>query len=93
MNVEKIRKDWQARDFSCDIWTDPPGQRWEDYRHDVDELFLVLEGEVELEMKGKISHLKPGEEILIPANTLHSVRNLGKTTSRWLYGYKSSEQE
>jgi mannose-6-phosphate isomerase-like protein (cupin superfamily) len=26
---------------------------------------------------------------LIPAGVLHSVRNTGSVTSRWLYGYKT----
>jgi mannose-6-phosphate isomerase-like protein (cupin superfamily) len=30
-----------------------------------------------------------GEELMIPAGVVHSVRNVGKTVSRWLYGYKT----
>jgi hypothetical protein len=30
------------------------------------------------------------QELLIPAGTIHSARNIGKTTARWLYGYKHS---
>ena len=26
---EQIAADWAARGFSCDLWTDPPGERWE----------------------------------------------------------------
>jgi hypothetical protein len=26
--------------------------------------------------------------LLIPAGTVHSPRNVGKTTARWLHGYK-----
>ena len=88
MNTQKIEKDWKARGFSFGIWTDPPGQIWEDYEHATDELFMVVEGDVELEMNGKKTRLKPGEEILIPKGVLHTVRNLGWTQSRWLYGYK-----
>jgi len=85
---EKVKKDWNARGFSCDPWTDPPGQVWEGYVHDVDELLMVMEGKVEIEISGKKSVLAPGEEIFIPARAVHSVRNIGGTTSRWLYGYK-----
>ena len=88
MDINKISEDWQARGFSCGLWIDPPHQTWEDFTHSMDELVLVIEGEVEFEIGGKIYHPKPGEELLIPARALHSVRNLGDTTSRWLYGYK-----
>ena len=85
----KITKEWQARGFSCGLWVDPPGQVWEDYVHSTDELLMIMEGSLELEMRGKIVRPAIGEEILIPAHTSHSVRNIGGTTARWLYGYKS----
>ena len=51
---------------------------------------MVLEGELELEMQGRTFRPKQGEEVLIPAKVRHTVRNVGGTTARWLYGYKSS---
>lgn len=88
MNLKTIESDWRERGFSCDIWTDPPGQVWADFVHEVDELVLVLEGELELEMRGKVYRPKVEEEVFIPANVAHTVRNIGGTTARWLYGYK-----
>ncbi len=88
-HIRKIEKDWKGRGFSFGIWTDPPGQIWEDYVHASDELFMVIEGKVELEMKGKKFCPAAGKEILIPAGVTHSVRNLGNEGSRWLYGYYS----
>ena len=85
---EKIAADWASRGFGCDLWTDPPGQTWEDFTHATDELVTVLEGEMEFEVGGKLHHPKPGEELLIPAGKVHSARNIGKSTARWLYGYR-----
>jgi quercetin dioxygenase-like cupin family protein len=85
---EAVRSDWQTRGFSCGVWTDAPGQVWEDYRHAVDEVVMVLEGDVEFEIGGQVIRPAPGEELLIPAGALHTVRNIGSITSRWLYGYK-----
>jgi len=83
---------WTALDgwnsLHCGLWTDPPGQRWEDFRHATDELIMVLEGKVEFEVAGKVYHPRVGEELLIPAGAMHSARNIGKTTARWLYGYR-----
>ncbi len=87
-NPKEIEKAWRARGFSFGIFTDPPGQQWEDFVHVEDELFMVLEGQVEIEMQGQARIAKIGEEILISAGINHSVRNKGKTTSRWFYGYK-----
>jgi quercetin dioxygenase-like cupin family protein len=91
MNVDRsqIDQNWRSRGFSCDVWVDPPGQVWEDYVHSVDELLMVLEGELELELQGRTWRPEAGEEVFIPAQAVHSVRNVGGTTARWLYGYKS----
>jgi hypothetical protein len=43
---------------------------------------------MEFEIEGKIHHPQPGEELLIPAHAVHSARNIGRTTARWLYGYR-----
>ncbi len=84
----KIAADWASRGFGCDLWTDPPGQRWEDFRHTTDELVAVLEGQMEFEVGGEVYRPKIGEELRIPAGVVHSARNVGATTARWLYGYK-----
>lgn len=84
---EQIAADWAARGFSCPLWTDPPGQRWEDFTHSTDEVVIVLGGEMEFEVEGRVHHPQPGEELLIPAGAVHSARNIGTTTARWLYGY------
>jgi len=44
---EQVAADWAKRGFSCDLWIDPPGRRWEDFTHATDELVVVLEGEME----------------------------------------------
>jgi mannose-6-phosphate isomerase-like protein (cupin superfamily) len=90
VNLDATRQNWLSRGFSCDVWTDPPGQTWDGYTHAVDELVMVLEGDVEFEIDGRIFRPAVGEELLIPACVRHSVRNRGRSTSRWLYGYKTS---
>ena len=79
---------WAQRGFGCDLWTDPPGRRWEDFTHGTDELVVVLEGEMEFEICGRVCHPEVGEELLIPAGAVHSARNIGVSKARWLYGYK-----
>ncbi len=85
---EAIRRQWAARGFSCDLWVDPPGRVWRDFVHQTNELIMIVEGEQEFEMNGRRYRPPIGEELLIPAGTKHTARNLGRNTSRWLYGYK-----
>ena len=87
-DLKQIEKDWVARGFSFGVWKDPPGQVWENFRHEADELFMVVSGRVELEMGGKHLFPSPGEEVLIPAKTYHSVYTSSDRPSKWLYGYR-----
>lgn len=88
INRQDIADNWKSKGFSCDLWADPPGQRWEGFVHETDELVVVIDGEMEFEINGVSSCPETGEEIYIPAGAVHSVRNLGGTTARWLYGYR-----
>jgi cupin 2 domain-containing protein len=88
LDQEKIKSEWETRGFSCGLWVDPPGQVWADFVHDTDELVMLVQGEEEFEMNGRKYRLIVGEEFLIPAGTNHTARNVGTTTSRWLYGYR-----
>ncbi|MGN7612463.1 cupin domain-containing protein [Magnetococcales bacterium HHB-1] len=90
VNSNAVRDDWYRRGFSCDLCIDPPGQFWEDFVHPVDEVVIVLEGNMAFEVEGEVYHPVPGEELLIPAHAVHSARNVGKITSRWLYGYRQT---
>lgn len=91
MDQQAVARDWAGRGFSCGVWVDPPGQRWEDFVHETDELVAVLSGKVEFEIEGEVHRPAPDEELFIPAGALHSVRNIGGTTARWLYGYSHGQ--
>jgi len=90
VDLDSVRRNWQARGFSCDLWTDPPGQVWDDYVHATDELLMLIEGEIEVTVSGETCRPDIGEEIVIPAGVSHTVVNNGSTTNRWLYGYRHS---
>lgn len=70
----------QPLGFGCDGWTDPPGQVWADFVQDVDEIVILIEGEIEVSFAGKTLRPGPGEEIVIPAGASHTVR--GQST-KW----------
>jgi quercetin dioxygenase-like cupin family protein len=87
VDIDSVRREWAARGFSCDLWIDPPGQVWADFVHAVDELVMVVAGEVEFEFDGETHQPAAGRELLIPAHKHHTVRNVGPGSARWLYGY------
>jgi mannose-6-phosphate isomerase-like protein (cupin superfamily) len=54
---------------------------------------MLIDGEIEVSFRGRTLHPQPGEEVLIPAATSHTVRNIGKTTNHWYYGYRLARSE
>ena len=83
-----VAKDWHARGFSCGLWIDHAGREWSCHPHETDELFMIMSGELELEMDGTSSQPSVGEEIRIPAGMHYTIRNIGGKTARWLYGQR-----
>ena len=49
---------------------------------------VLAEGEIEIEIEGKVHQPRIGEEVFIPANASHTVRNIGSKANVWYYGYK-----
>jgi quercetin dioxygenase-like cupin family protein len=82
-----VSRDWRARGFSCIRFTDPPGQAWNDFVHDTNELVTVVEGRLRFTIGTATVELGPGDEALIPRQVRHSVLNIHSGTTRWLYGY------
>lgn len=62
----------------------PPGGGPPPHRHDFEETFLLLEGEMEATFRGKKSIVKAGEQIHIPANAPHRFHNISSVPVRLL---------
>ena len=61
---------------------------WSDFVHKTDELVVLAEGEIEIEIEGMSQRPQIGEEVFIPANATHTVRNVGSMGNVWYYGYR-----
>jgi quercetin dioxygenase-like cupin family protein len=62
----------------------PPGGGPPPHRHDFEESFLVLEGEIEAVFRGARSLVATGKTIHIPANAPHQFRNASDKPARLL---------
>ncbi len=54
------------------------------HRHDFEELFTLLEGELEFTFRGKTSTVRTGSTVNIPANAPHAFRNASGAAVRML---------
>ena len=89
LSHETVGAAWGRDGFDCALWVDPPGREWLDFVHETDERVVVMEGVLEFEVEGAHALLSPGDEVLIPAGSRHSVWNRGETTARWFFGYRN----
>jgi uncharacterized cupin superfamily protein len=62
----------------------PPGGGPPPHRHDFEEMFSVLDGQVQVTFRGKTITAKAGETINVPANAPHSFTNASGTPARLL---------
>ena len=90
MNIDELEKDWTERGFSFGVGIIKVGDGVDKAFHDdKDELVLMEKGKYEFIIDQK-SVMQEGEvEVLIPAGSTHSIKNLGSKDSKIYYGYKS----
>jgi mannose-6-phosphate isomerase-like protein (cupin superfamily) len=60
----------------------PPGGGPPPHRHDFEEMFSVIEGEIEVTFRGAKSLLRAGETANIPANAPHEFHNVSQRPAR-----------
>jgi quercetin dioxygenase-like cupin family protein len=63
------------------------------HRHDFEEMFTILEGEIEVTFRGEKSVVRAGETINIPANAPHFFQNASERASRMLCMCSPAGQE
>jgi len=61
----------------------PPGGGPPPHRHDFEEMFTILDGEIELNFRGEAQRASAGSTVNIPANAPHSSRT--SRTSRYVF--------
>ena len=82
-----VAASWRERGYSCHHFTDPLGQEWNGFVHATNELVTVLEGTLELTIGAASCKAGPGDEVYIPRDAVHSVKNIHTGTTRWMFGY------
>ena len=73
--------DTQGRFCVVDMYV-PPGGGPGPHRHDFEETFLLLEGEVEATFRGQKHTLTAGQTVNIPANAPHRFQNVSAAPAR-----------
>ncbi len=62
----------------------PPNAGPPPHRHDFEEMFSVLEGEIEITFRGATARAAAGSSVNVPANAPHSFKNVSPAPARLL---------
>jgi quercetin dioxygenase-like cupin family protein len=62
----------------------PPGGGPGPHRHDFEETFILLEGEIEVTFRGKKSTVRAGDTVNIPSNAPHQFHNASSRPARMI---------
>jgi mannose-6-phosphate isomerase-like protein (cupin superfamily) len=54
------------------------------YHRVAEEIYFVLKGQGRMEVEGEITHVRPGDAVLIPAGAWHQLENNGTSELRIL---------
>lgn len=71
----------------------PPGGGPPPHRHDFEETFVILQGELEVTFRGTTSTVRAGDTINIPSNAPHQFRNSSEQAARLLCVCSPAGQE
>ena len=75
-------------DSSIRIWYSDIPWRYESHDHSAVEVLLTLEGMVTYTVEDRIYHVRKGEVLIVPPDTLHSL-SMGEGSSRYLFLFES----
>jgi quercetin dioxygenase-like cupin family protein len=64
-----------------------PGYAAPMHTHPGEEIIYVIEGALEYEIGGKVTTVKPGDVLFVPAGTPHTAKNIGSTNAAELATY------
>ena len=90
MNIDELERNWTERGFSFGVGTIKAGDAVDEAFHeDMDELVLMENGEYEFTIDSESFKQNGSVEVLIPAGSVHSIKNLGQRDSKIYFGYKA----
>ncbi len=89
LKIEKLKAEYQKKGFKCEITTSEPGEDWDSQEegHEAEEVYILLEGELELSLGGKTYRPAVGEVFVVPPHEPHNFKSNKFSRYYWIYDY------
>lgn len=78
LTESNMKRKLEKQGYKYIMYTFSPGTDFPDHTHDVSKKDAILTGRFEFGMYGKTVVLEPGDMVLVPKNTVHNARVIGK---------------
>jgi len=92
MTEDEFEKNWTKRGFSFSVGSIKLQEEVKDAVHDdQDELIVMVNGKLEVTIGGETFIPDRNQEVLIPAKSNHSIKNIGAVDSIIYFGYKQTD--
>jgi mannose-6-phosphate isomerase-like protein (cupin superfamily) len=75
-NVLWERRQGHDTDFSITVERGEPGSWFRAHAHDLEQIFFVVEGRMEITIDGETRVIGPREMVYVPRNATHSARHV-----------------
>lgn len=83
-NVLWERRQGNDTDFSITVERGEPGSWFRAHSHDLEQIFFVIEGRMEIAVDDETQVIGPREMVYVPRNATHSARNVGEGPLEYL---------
>ena len=89
LDIETLKAEYEKRGFKCEISTSEPGEDWvsQEEGHEAEEVYILLEGELELSLQGQTYRPAIGEVFVVPAGEPHTFKSNKFSRYYWIYDY------
>lgn len=74
IDKDRIADDARKNGFNPVLITDKPGFIYKEHKHPETKLLIFLKGGMCVTVSGKHFHCRPGDKLIVPANTEHSAK-------------------
>lgn len=71
-NEETVKQDIRASGMTAGRWTGEPNKHWDGHRHSLQKTLWCASGGIVFHVEGSDYHLKPGDKLILPEDTVHS---------------------
>lgn len=88
--AREVRRGLEAEGYRVEFWSAGPGAVLSGLHFESDGIVFIDSGSGTLEVEGREIEVSPGDQVLVPKGSFHTLRNGGKLPLTWLVAMRLS---